>query len=374
MSFYKLIAILISFSCSVLSATEFTVCSYNCGGLSDHYDYLRAASMQKVMQDRYNAEPEKMALNERIQQVAIKILFASDVQEKALAQQEWDQKGYQRILEQLTTSNALWFQKSEEAITSYRVRPVSIFDVEIQQMLNEHFKDLCVDGTDIVTEARATMAKRIFAHHLKYDIICLQEATYLDATMFPAHYEVLFAEESHSINGIAWNKERFDLVEVIGDILGNAFVVQLRDKESGKTVLVASGHITGCNPYREEKDLTTGVADSAKGDSELQAVIDLFDDRQADFMVIAMDSNVTSVHPRLKLLKEAGYKVDSDNFMEQTCTNPNMMLNTRIDWIGVKSSKGEAAFIRNIPVLGVGLNSIQTNISDHKPIAAKVNF
>jgi len=34
--------------------------------------------------------------------------------------------------------------------------------------------------------------------------------------------------------------------------------------------------------------------------------------------------------------------------------------------------KGSNASIMNIPVLNVGLNSIQNNFSDHKPIAAKI--
>lgn len=382
MKYYKYIMIFLSFASTVLSASEFTVSSYNCGGLSEHYDYLRAASMQKLMQERYIAEPENMSLNEKIQKLALKILFSSDTQEKLLAQQEWDQKGYQKLFEYLTAAptdtkspNKTWNQKADKMITSYKIRPVSISDEEVNQMLQDHFSDLSGnEGSEVspLLEVRATMAKRIFAHHLKYDIICLQEADYLDNSMFPEDYEVLFAETSDSKNGIAWNKERFELIEAIGNVIGRAFALQLLDKESGKTVLVASGHISGCNPYCVEKDHTTGVLDSAKGDAELQAVVELFNSYDADLMLIGMDSNVTSLHPRLSILKDAGYQIDYENYLEPTCTNPYQVLNTRIDWIALKSTA--VVSITNIPVLGVGLNSIQTNISDHKPIAAKITY
>ncbi len=83
-----------------------------------------------------------------------------------------------------------------------------------------------------------------------------------------------------------------------------------------------------------------------------------------------MDSNVTATHPRLQLLKQAGYTLDADRFLEPTCTNPAVLLNTRLDWIAVKTESPMA--VHNIPVLNVGLNSPQTNISDHKPIASRV--
>jgi hypothetical protein len=384
MNYYRSIIIFISFTCSVLSATDFTICSYNCGGLSDHYDYVRAAGMQKLMQERYIAEPGYMSLNEKIQQLALKILFTRDSQDKLSAQQEWNQKGYQHIFENLTAAptdtnspNAAWYQKVDQMITSYKIRPISIFDEEVDQILDEHLKDISKNNasrSQLLKEVRATMAKRIFAHYLKYDIICLQEADYLDDSMFPKGYEVLFAETPYSKNGIAWNKDRFELVETIGNIIGRAFAIQLLDKESNKTILVASGHITGCNPYRIEKNQETGAIDSAKGDTELQSIVELLENHGADFMLIGMDSNVTSLHPRLNILNNAGFQIDYENYIEPTCTNPYQVLNTRIDWIALKSSSTNVASVVNIPVLNVGLNSIQTNISDHKPIAAKVKY
>lgn len=380
----RLIILLVTFNLSLLSATEFTISSYNCGGLSHHFDYLRAASMEKLMQERYVAEPENMSLNEKIQQIALKILFSSDSTEKLLAQQEWEQKGYKELFEYLTASpmdqgsiNTIWNEKAENMMTSYKVRPVVIYDEKVNQMLDEHLMDLTnhsnASRQEQLQEARKLMATRIFANHLNYDIVCLQEGDYLDSSIFPENYEVLFAETSHSKNGIAWNKERFELVESVGNIVGRAFAVKLRDKETSKTVLIASGHISGCNPYRIEIDPKKGISDATKGDRELYTIIDLFNSHTADLIIIGMDSNVTSLHPRLNILKDADYKIDYENYLEPTCANPYQVLNTRIDWIALKSNVSNSS-ITNIPVLSVGLNNIRTNVSDHKPIAAKISY
>jgi len=79
------------------------------------------------------------------------------------------------------------------------------------------------------------------------------------------------------------------------------------------------------------------------------------------------------LNPRLSLLRDADYTLDYENALDATCTNPWQVLNTRIDWIAIKSFSDDA-LISNIPVLGVGLNSLQTNISDHKPIAAQITW
>lgn len=377
----RFIFVSLIFLSSVLSASEFTISTYNCGGLSEHYDYLRAACMQKVMQERYNAEPETMALNEEIQKLALKIRFSNDPQEKQYAQRQWDRKNYTQLFKHLSSSpldpnspNTTWNQKTEQSISSYRVRPVVISDEEVTHMLHDHCRDLSQkegSGLAHLTDVRATMAKRIFAHHLKYDIICLQEADYLHPSMFPENYATLFSDTSHSINGVAWNTKRFELVESLGNLMSRAYAIHLRDKESGKTVLVASGHITGCDPYCVHKD-ENGTLDSTKGDAELQAIVDLFKGHEADLKLIGMDSNVTSLHPRLNILKDGGYNLDYKHHLEPTCANPHQVLNTRIDWIALKADC--PASVKNIPVLGVCLNSIQTNMSDHKPIAAKIVY
>jgi hypothetical protein len=139
-------------------------------------------------------------------------------------------------------------------------------------------------------------------------------------------------------------------------------------------VLAASGHLTGCNPYRIDTHPETGLSDAVKGDNELRGIIEYLNENEADLMVIGMDSNVTPLHPRLNILKEADYQIDSDNYIEPTCSNPHLGLDTRIDWIAIKSDNTDTISISNIPVLHVGLNSLQTNISDHKPIAAKITL
>lgn len=373
----RFILALISSICSILSATEFSISSYNCGGLSDHYDYLRAVHMEKLMRERQLAEPENMIHNEKIQAAALKILFAKH-QEKISAQQEWDQKGYQELFEQLTahpgnphSPNAIWHQKANAMISTYHVRPISLYDEEIVQQLHDHLRNLTGrEGKieELLEDSRNAMAERIFAEQMKYDIICLQEADYLKESLFPEHYEVLFENTAYSKNGLAWNTKRFERIETIGNIVNKAFSVLLLDKETNKTVLVASAHLTGCNPYRIDK------GDSAKGDAELKTIIDAFNNYEADILLIGMDSNVTSLHPRMHILREADYQLDTENCLEPTCTNPYQVLNTRIDWIALKTNHGLAASVKNVPVSNVGLNNMKTNMSDHKPIAAKVIY
>jgi|GEM_PF-1820677 len=384
----KIVFCFLFFLVSPLFASDFTVASYNCGGLSDHYDYIRAVCMHKLVQERCNAEPDVMQQLERVQNVALKILFSKDQAEVEAAQELWQVGGYALLLEKVTAHpddaesiNAIWRKKSQEIVTNYDVRPVLIHDEEVRRILADHMSDLTrgeLEGSEHSLNewldlTRSTMAERIFTHQLKYDILCLQEADYLDKAMFPEHYAVEFSDSAHSVNGVAWNRDRFSLLRVLGDIDGQGFVVQLRDCVTNKSVLVASAHLTGCNPFTSVIDSTTGKVDSERGDRALQEVIERLDQLDADLKVVAMDSNVTATHPRLSLLRDADYLLDYKSYLGATCTSPWQVLNTRIDWIAVKSSDGGVE-IANIPVLGVHLNSPQTNVSDHKPVAARLRF
>lgn len=388
-----------------ISTAEFTISSYNCGGLPDHYDYLRSAAMQKLMQKRHIAEPKEMALNDKIQQLALKIKFAEGLDQRIAI---WELKRYEPKFDVLIggikfssiksdsaptneepavppdssevsyNDKVNWTKLAENMISDYKTRPVSISDSDVELMLKDHIANLTkiydndainVTSKAVLRKVRDIMAERIFANELKYDIICLQEADYLKKKRFPEDYDVLFAETAHSKNGIAWNKNYFELEENLGDVMGRAFVVKLkvkekRDNEDQRTVLIASAHLTGCNPFWVHDN------DSEKGDNELSAIVELLNNTDADIKIIGMDSNVTSLHPRMEIIKKADYRLDYENFIDATCTNPYHVLNTRIDWIAVKGD----ATITNIPVLNVGLNSIQTNMSDHKPIAAKVRY
>ncbi|MBA3602866.1 MAG: hypothetical protein H0W50_04330 [Parachlamydiaceae bacterium] len=382
MYFIKFIACLFLFSCSLLYSgefAEFTVSSYNCGGLTDHYDYKRAAVMQKIMQLRHNSEPEEMALNETIQKLALKILFAPN-DEKRAAQQEWRKKGYENIIRHLASSpkvespNKIWAVRVTDSITAYKDRPVEIHDEEVKQLLADHIVNLShgkLKGA--IGEIRTVMAKRIFVNELKHDIICLQEADYLNSSMFPSNYTLMLDDNAKkSINGIAFNTERFALENEIGGC-HRFYALQLRDLITDKIITVASGHLSGCNPYHAHFDPNTDVVDSSRGDKELQYGIDAIEDFRTDLMVIGMDSNVTSIHPRMEILKNANYILDYENYLEPTCANPHQVLNTRIDWIAIKDFKGKAK-IANTPVLNVNLNCVYTNMSDHKPVAAKISY
>ncbi len=358
MSFISKLLIVFSLVCTPLFSTEqFTVCSYNCGALSDHYDYIRAVSLHKVVQQRYDEEPELMDLVQKVEALALKICFTEEPEDL----EEWTNSEYEGLIPLIAAEkpNQKWRELSEAIV---------IHDEEVHTLLLEHVKDLTRSEETTLSNAsidatRRVMAKRIFANELKYDIIALQEADYLDASLFPENYSVRFAGSNHSVNGIAWNHERFELVEEIGNVLGRSYVLLLRQIDTGKTVAVGTGHLRGCNPFLRVGD------DSAQGDGDLLVLIEVLDSVRADMKLIAMDSNVTASHPRMNLLKDAGYMVDYEKYLEPTCTNPYQILNTRIDWIAVKSGS-----ISNIPVMGVGLNCPRTNLSDHKPIAARACF
>jgi hypothetical protein len=368
---------------SLLSATDFTICSYNCGSLSAHYDYLRAVATQKILQDRYTQEPEQMAQVMEIQKTALRILFASDGAEKQNAKYEWTHNQYSYLVQsfliqpQLKGSpHAKWQEKIATAMTPYKARPVILFDAETNQIIEEHLLDLSHGKAGIRAElldkAYSSMAKRNFEHFLKFDIICLQEADYIDPSFLPAQYELQLIDSDHSKNGIAWNKERFEL-KGMKEGIKRCLVLELIDKETGCSVLVASAHLTGCDPFYPLYD-AHGISDSKKGDIELWDLLHFLKDSKSDFIVIGMDSNVTSLHPRLKFLKDAAFKMDAQNFIEPSCTNPYYLLDTRIDWIAYKEKGRVGSKITNIPVLGIGLNNVYNNMSDHRPVAAKITY
>lgn len=376
---------LFTFTCS-LGAADFSVCSYNCGGLTDHYDYIRALSMQKLMQKRYDAEPEEMALLEKIQQTALTILFSPYSIEREYAQKRWEKKNYSTLLHKLTSDpqdpkslNKSWHDQSESIVTSYKIRPVEIYDEEICTILEEHLEDLvhasasspCLSLNEKLSIVRTRMANRIFKHQLKYDIIALQEADYITPSSIPPGYAYLFSDSPHSTNALIWNQNRFELLDEIANSGSRFFVVKLRELSSGKTLLVATAHLTGCNPFRMVINTKTAVPDSLKGDEELKVLLSIMEAHEADYKIIAMDSNVTATHPRLALLKQSGYQLDYKRFLEPTCTNPSQVLDTHIDWIALKTDQ-QRCRLSNIPVRGIGLNSPQTNISDHKPVAALI--
>jgi hypothetical protein len=363
----RFIALLLTLN--VLAAAEFTVASYNCGGVTENYDYIYSAAISTIMQDRYIAEPELMSKNETAQKLALRLTFAPDSYDKSIAEQQWSLNGYDTLLKELEKTNPLWHQKMAEAVTDHKIRPVIVYDPLLKERLIQHTQEL-TGGNVNIGQARKIMGIRTFNHYLPFDIICFQEAKYINSSVLPKKYTYLVGT-SKSKNGIAYNNERFELVEIIGDIAERAFAIKLKDKTTSKKILIASAHITGCHPYKIVID-EKGNLDSQKGDSELKAVIDRFESEKADFKLIAMDSNVTALHPRLNLVKQAGYQLDYENYLEPTCTNPIMVLPTRIDWIVLKNQT--PAKVVNIPVSNVTLNSMENNMSDHRPIAAKVIY
>ena len=362
------------------NSNSLTIVSYNCGGLSDHYDYKRAACMEILMAKRFMIEPENMVQFEKIQQLALKIIFEKDTEKLNLARKEWDQKNYSSISKQITLApnkanspNAIWYREAEQMISSFKTRPVTLCDQAFLKLKN----DLNTLNTDAqgcnlskkLVNARNSIAKKIFANIFMQDIFCFQETQYLDSSLFPDKYTVHISGE-HCKTGIAWDKSRFTKLKIIDLLTDRGFALSLLDTFSKKIILVTSCHLSGCNPFQVED--TNGVKDADKGDLELRQILKIVSQQTADLKIIGMDANVTPLHPRLKILKQHNFALDCNNFIESTCTNPSQILNTRIDWIAMQSNI-LSPVIENIP-LQVPLNNTLLNFSDHKPIAAKIRF
>lgn len=358
---------------SNLLSTELTVSSYNAGSLPGHYDYIRTVPMQLLSQERYELEPEKLGTLQRIQRTALQILFSEDPIIKTRATEEWELNNYQTLLTEIVSpvdplEATKWHEKALSMMSSYKDFPVKIYDSSVKELFKTYVNELNQGQSDNILTARSHLAKRIFQYHLNHDLIALQETNYLDQSLFPETHDVILTEGM----GIAWNKQRFELLKVV-EANHRALIATFRDRESGQIIALASGHLTGCDPFKQGVNPSTGLPDSTRGDEELKRILATLDQLEGTLKILAMDSNVTATHPRLNQLAAAEFRLDSENALEETCTNPITALNTRIDWIGIKSSD-RGITITNIPVQNVGLNSPTTNISDHKPIAAKIHM
>jgi hypothetical protein len=198
-------------------------------------------------------------------------------------------------------------------------------------------------------------------------ILCFQEADYMPLTDLPKGYESAQSTNRNiSLQRIAWDSKRFELVQNLGDTPSEkGFIVVLFDKVMKKNVAIATGHLNGCNPFQEEHK--KGKSDSLKGDKQLTEIVEHLDKTNADLRIVAMDANVTTTHPRLRILPKEGYRFDARNFVEPTCPNPYFITNLRLDHIAVKGGS-----IEHKPVAGTTLNELESCPSDHKPVVAKI--
>lgn len=352
---------------------DFTFGSYNLGCLRDHYDYMIAARMSVLMRDRYRKEPLEMDLIEKVQQVAARKFLESDSVKKDLATREWDELGYQALIEKITVPpgnegsiHQVWYDRSNAMMSDFRTFPIRIEDVRIKDAVIAQVGSL--EPQAILFE-RQRLYQKIITEALGTDIVCFQEADYMPVSMLPNGYQSVQSNRNKSIQRIAWKASRFELIQNLGDIASDkGLAVLLRDKTTQKTVAVATAHLQGCNPFQRVYD-QEGKSDSIKGDEQLSAVIQTIDRTGADVQIVGMDSNVTAMHPRLQMLRTAGFEFDGDHYIEPTCPSPYFICNTRLDWIAAKG-----ASLVNMPVMNVDLNNLSTNPSDHKPIAARVHY
>jgi exonuclease III len=429
------------------SKHSFTVGSYNIGGRmglnGSHYDRAAAACLGKVMSLRRGCGSEKersvasrdLETIKEIQELGLKWLFAPQ-EVSNQANQTWMQKRY--------STDLRWYFKNGRAtrnqdaaflynrlIGPYRGErnAFSVNDTEVREILNHN------EGNPEVSFPRPRLElsedafckkqlRNIFSTSLRKDIICIQEANWIDHELFVlSEYDSIFTHipsegtgaTSPPKAGIAWNNNRFKFIKVIENVAKRAIAVQLQDKRTGKTLSVASAHISGCHPFypnqlagkvakvkdqsfataqlgelteskeeaqlkgdlvaeSESLDTVEIVYDSTKGDNELRDLLEKLHGVNSDMTVIGADLNTTALHPRMSLLKDFGYELDYTNHLYPTSTNPNYCLDTRIDWIAVKKGSIPSVLIENTPMEGVLLNDVTTNVSDHRPIASRVTY
>lgn len=362
---------------------SFTVCSYNCGGYIKHYDYLRTACLQEIMRRRFESEPDLMDLIFKIETLALKKLLSTDPKEKKLAENEWVHNNYEKTIDDiagpihsLLSPNNFWNKESNRMITPYNQKPTFIYDKDVLEKINKQIQNVTKENRilnfyEALDATRRIMMQQTIQDFLPYDILCLQEVEYIDPSMFPDKYNVLLNKTSHT--GIAWDKSRF--TKATEHHLDKCTVVQLIDNQTNKIIAVASGHIYGCNPFKVEMNSKTNKTDSPKGDRQLRQILNYLNSKTSNIEILGIDSNVTAMHPRLKILKDENFKIDYRKFIGPTCTNPVHLLNTRIDWIALRFSPlhCSSASINNLPV-ELELNNINTNASDHVPIASVVKY
>lgn len=363
------------------------VISYNCDCLSNNYAYLRSIVLGELIKKRkeinnVNENTNDMIINEEIQKLALKAKFDKDQQ--SLSSYEQYLKNNEKLIEQLSSEDGSieWINELNKSMTLFKDRKVNvdILDNSIKQKFKNETKINEKNKANIVSndvmKFRKINFKELFCKKLcPYDIMCLQEADYIEPSMFPKNYNGVFSKASVDKKAIVWDKNRYLCIEVTDELIINKknekenvyFAVQLIDKYFHIRLLVISGHFAGCNPY--QPIYTDGKMDSNRGDINCQQTIKFANDKSSkysiDITIIGMDTNVTAMHPRMDIIANEDYKIDTTNW-EATSTNPVQIVDTRIDHIAMKS-KYSTMKIKNIPINSVLLNDA-FNPSDHKPI------
>jgi len=365
--------IFLSLFYSSLFCESLSIMSYNCGGIEHHYDYQRAACMQKLMRQREKKEPMALAFAAFGETVQLQALFDPTC---PLKYGDGATSSFYHDPTQPSSFHHQWYKQASTMISHYQDPHVIIYDKEVFHNILNHCQKVMLDHNlpikgltfeEKIGACRSIMAKDFFRRNSSYDIIALQEADdFIQNKSIPKEYEVLAASQTHSINALCFKKERFTLIRKTYIKEGQGIVAHLFDKTTQKTITIASAHLTGCNPYVKGPD-------SEKGDKQLKALISYLEKDDGNIKVIAMDSNVTAVHPRLKIVKDHHFILDYKNYIYPTCTSPYYCVDTRLDWIAVYDNKS-CKRIENRKIEHCRLNAIEENFSDHAPVGADIEL
>ncbi len=244
----------------------FTVSSYNIGGLisrgGTHYDRAMAASMAEVMRVRrlVDVEVGDMSAIEGLQGLFLKTLFSSNQQEVADAVGQRDREYNSDLQWYFKNGRQVRNQKASNHLRSilgsYRGQghAFTVFSEKVRRALAMPLSS----QRESEDAACKNKIKEIFRDSLHQDIICIQEANWINHEMFASSkYDSIFTTSASSESratqpsrkGIAWNRDRFAFVKPIESIEKRAIAVQLRDKINNKIVSVVSALVSGCDPF-----------------------------------------------------------------------------------------------------------------------------
>lgn len=207
---------------------------------------------------------------------------------------------------------------------------------------------------------------------LNPDFFCLQEVTRSSdiRNWLGAKYEVHSALKDCVI---AWDSTKYSLIEgtsvhEAGE--GRYLALELLEKATQKTILIASAHLWGfdlANPQDGETE---------RGDQQL-AELAAHLDKSAYLTIVGMDANTTpAIYPkRLSILEVNSYIRDQSQDAEPTAYNKSLPENAaHLDYLYARPGRKFQAKVKTASYEALPIEKPSVNPSDHSPVIARVSM
>ena len=236
-------------------------------------------------------------------------------------------------------------------------------------------------GKDEIWTKRLKLFKGIFKNAIEeyqVQIFCLQEVGLqyeaISGLLEGHGFEACFDGRD---SAIFWKKDDF---EFVADSLAvnekrQYSVVTLRHLQDGKTVAVASAHLTGCHPVKLVKT-APGQTEADTGNKDLEVIVEELAPRPVDGRIIGMDANVIPTHERLKTItkENIGFVRDESDDLP---TNYHSLRDDCIGNICIDYIFARGDDCRVEPVEGFAppeVDNLDANPSDHTCVMKDVRF